>query len=652
MKQIFCNFSQYFTSAIKGISLALLCFQLTLLSPSAFAQSQAAITGQPQGPMTIDEQRAACTGPAKTWDGELNSCTTTPEAIELKADAETCANAADPNDCFMKEAESKSGVNKGDKFKNNKLETTAQVVAAAYSLFSLGAMVAGGDATAGVSEDSLGEQGNGKCTSKTIFWGTSFAWIAGDLFLKHRAKKNFKNLSEGFEEEASNEEQKAGNDGSYQAQVRAFNYLRNEQLEIKTQAKYRRLLQIAVVAGFAASLGFAIYELTPTGLPGRCTSITGSAPQGPTQTGAALADPRDTFKNQIFKLGTSAGISVASGMMLALNGFLILHAHKEIGRADDNIKQIDDVLETYSQYIAGFCPDGREDVKDDRCYCYNEDGSRNDNRTNSVICQNLFAADSIDYSLKNQTLKPLAEGPRQGCITVTGQFDVDCKCRSMINNVTKQNACAKTPSSSILSGGLGAQLGAGQAMSNLGKFPQGANKAFATLNSASLNANAAKSQKLVDSMLAQAKAKGIDLPSKEVLESMANDFIMKTNKFDQQNKGNAPASGIFAANSSRPASMAGSLKRAEKRAGVKRSSFGISASTGKIGKSGKGNGQKFNWNDAAARQGNKVQTFMEKKYDYKGSDIVKRNDVSLWNVISRRYQTSGLKRLFGEDEDE
>ncbi|MCF8060579.1 MAG: hypothetical protein K9K67_14855 [Bacteriovoracaceae bacterium] len=652
MKSILRYLSLLTTSLFRALLQAITCFQLMLYSPLAFSQSQEAMTGQAQAPLTIDEQRAACTGASKKWDSELNSCITTPEAIAIKADAETCATAEDPSKCYMDEAQSKTGVNQGDKYKKNNLESTAQIVAAAYSLFSLGALMGVGDAASrhSIKDLSKGGRGNGKCVSKFIFWGTSIAWIAGDKFLKHRADKNFKDLAKGYESEANNEEQKAGDDGSYQAQVRAFTYLRNEQEQVKTQAKYRKLLQIAVVAGFAASLGFAIYELTPAGAPKRCTSVKGEVQQGPTQAGPTIEEARGSFKNQVFKLGTSAGLAVGSGIMLAINGYLIYHAAKEQSRAEDNIKQIDEVLETYSQYIAGFCPDGREDLKDDRCYCYNGDGTKNENRTNSVICQNLFAADSINYSLRNQTLKPLADGPRQGCITVTGQFDVDCKCSSMINNVTKQNACAKTPSSALLTGGLGAQLGAGQAMSSLGKFPQGANKAFANLNAASLNANAAKSQKLVDSMLGQAKSNGVTLPSKEDFEKMANELVLKEEK-NQLKNNSLPSSGLLAANSSRPASMENALKKAETKAGISTSSLSLNGSTGAIGSNTKANGFKFNWNDAAAREGNKVQTFMNKKYDYKGSDIVKRDDVSLWNVISRRYQTSGLKRLFGEDDD-
>lgn len=672
-------FLRWLSSGTKGIVLALTCFQLFFLgTPLALAQSNTAMTGEPDAPKTIEEQKAACTAADKYWDDELNSCMTKQVAIDTAEQARKCADAPDPDKCYMEEAEGKSGVNSGDKYNKNGMENIAMMVAGAYSLFSAAAMIGLGDAATGQTEaDIESGGGNGSCTSKKIFQGTSIAWVAGDFYLKHRAKKNFEKLAKDYEGEASNEEQKAGDSGSFQAQVRAFHYLKNEQEQIKEQAKYRKFLQVAVVAGFAAALGFSIYEMTPTGWPGACRTyregedghqanqdkIAGAdnheglhsgvseQPSGETISQEKM-DPA-SFASQVVRLGTSAQIALGAGVMLAINGYLIFHADKEMSRAADNIQAINEALDTFAQYVSGFCPDGRDDLNNERCYCYTDSGEKNENRTNSVICQNLFKADDINYSSRTENLKSLADGPRQGCLTVTGQFDVDCKCRNMINNVTKQNACAKTPNSTAISGGLGAQLGAGQAMSSLGQFPQGSNKALASLNAASLNKNAAKSKKLVDSMLKQAKANGVNVPKQSDFDKIAEKMVMKLGKSKNLGTAGNPIGGRLGslANSTRPAGLKNSLALAEKKAAVKKPVLGLSKASGKVGSSSKGNGFKFNWNDTAAREGNKVQTFMDKNYKYKGSDIVKRDDVSLWNVISKRYQTSGLRRLFGEDDE-
>lgn len=611
----------------------------------------------------IDNQRAACNGPDKKWDEELNSCITTPEAVELKASSDECATATNPQDCYLKNAESKTGVYSGDRFQENNAEMVAKVVAGAYSIFTIvSSLAARGAARQAQGKDTE----TTSCVSKTIFRVTSLAWIGGDFYLKHIAKKKFEGLSEEYEKVATNEEIKADG-GSYQAQVQAFNYLREEQEGIKDQAKKRKMLQVGVIAGYLAAAGFAAYEtFSPSGIAKACKD-TGTerdfeqsqqATAEPPTAGEPVADGAASgeelassfFGRQVFKLGSSPQILVAGVGMVAITGYLGYHADKEQSRAKQNIQDIDDILATYQQYMAGYCPDGREDLNKERCYCYNEDGSKNDNRTKSVICQNLYAKDDINYALKSKELPNLAAGPRQGCITVTGQFDLDCKCRNMINNVSKQNACAKAPNSALISGGFGTQLGAPDTMKNLNNITQGASNGLATLNSAALNKQAAKNKKILGSLIDKAKSEGAKTP---VLGDIEKAFTQMAAKEGEKVLKRNPAFSPIAQSGSlaRPASLKSALEKAEKKVNLS-PSLTASAAVAAVGAQKKGNGFKFNWNDSAAREGNKVQNFMAKKYDYKDNDIVKRNDVSLWNVISKRYQTSGLKRLFSEDGDE
>lgn len=621
-----------------------------------FLSFQLMILGQPTLAASIDEQREACNGSSQKWDSELNRCMTTQEAVDMRNDTSNCESSSDPEDCYMKQAEEKTGVKKGDKLEGNKLEMVGKIVAGAYSIFGLIASMG----MTGAKSKSI----KTSCISKKIFQFTSIAWVGGDLFLKHSAKKKFEEMAEAYDKEQDNTELKGSADSSYQSQVRAFHYLKSEQEQIQEQGKNRSKLQMAVAAGFAAALGFAIYELTPAGLPKRCTTVmkdgsdmsTEGATEGATA-GAANAvkgpaDRRKVFAKQVGKLGSSAQVALGSGIMLALNSYLIYHALNEIKRAEGNIETIDGVLATYSEFMAGFCPDGREDINNDRCYCYLEDGTKNENRTKSVICQNLFAQDEMNFALQNKSLKDLNEGPRQGCITVTGQFDIDCKCRKMVNTVSKQNACANTPNSALLTGGFGTQLDAPNAVNTLGKITNGANTGLASLNSAELAKKAARSDRLIGTLVKDVNKKGIKVKGPDDMRDFTEKLALASvspKEIAKFNSGLAPRGATFGV----PKGMDAALKTAEAKINLNKSGgLAIKAGTGKVGAGKKSGGYKFNWNDAAAREGNKVQTFMEKDYDYKGSDIVKRDDVSLWNVISNRYQTSGLRRLFGEDEDE
>jgi hypothetical protein len=186
----------------------------------------------------------------------------------------------------------------------------------------------------------------------------------------------------------------------------------------------------------------------------------------------------------------------------------------------------------------------------------------------------------------------------------------------------------------------------------LNAFPQGANAALGSLNEASLQKSAARNKSLAESMIKKANQEGAKFPTLGALEEKAEKLALgASDSKSLANLNSAFSPGRASSLASNP-SLAKAIEKAESRINLTPTLASSGSGKGSIGSGAKGgNGFKFNWNDAAAKEGNKVQTFMEKKYKYKGSDIVKRNDVSLWNVISRRYQTSGLKRLFGEDED-
>ncbi len=635
----------------------------------------------------LDEKKAACTGAHQKWDDSLNRCMVTQGAVDMKGNTDACAGSADPESCYMKVAEKETGVQEGDKLESKNIELVAKVVAGAYAIFSFIAGSAAFERYTKAGEKAMKGTGVKKgCKSKTAFQLTSVAWIGGDLFLKHRAKKNFEKMAEDYKSEANNENLKGSADSSFQAQTRAFTYLRQEQEQIKEQADMRVKLQMVAALGFGVTAGLATYELFnplaacgSTGEKGEPDAAdsdatgteTAEAPDTPADSTGAEAgsagkdvakdaaqglDPKQKAAASFMaKLHSSPTILTGALVMMAINLYLIHHAKAEKGRAEKNIAMIDEALETYSQFMAGFCPDGREDINNDRCYCYNPDGTKNENRTKSVICQNLFAADDINYSLKTAKIKPIDEGPRQGCITVTGQFDVDCKCQKMINTTSKQNACMNSPNSGLFTGGFGAQLDAPSTISTLGSMGNGANKALGSLNGADLAKKVARNKKLLDSLTAQAKAKDPKAKTTKEMEGIAKDLLKGSTSPASLSRMNNAFSPTGRGLGSVPQGLDSALKKVESKVNLDKSPSLVMAKSGKgtVGaNSGKGSDFKFKWNDTAAREGNQVKSFMAKDYDYKGSDIVDNDNVSLWNVISKRYQTSGLKRLFGEEEEE
>ncbi len=619
------------------------------------------------GDLTDDDnltaQKEACTGSSVEWNSSLNSCVTTVAAEEAQENSSACASSSNPDECYLSNAEGLSGVEAESDYESSNLEMVGKVIAGAYAAFGFIAGLSGADGVAGRIENKSPPV----CMSGRLFQYTSVGWIAGDLFLKYSAKKNFEKLAEEYKDEAENDELKGSEAGSYQAQVRAFEYLKSEQEDVKKQADKRKLLQFAVVAGYTASMGFAIAELwgssTPCGKNAKkaepTPAPTPTTPVKPNTAGTTNTNGSSSIMQNVAAkfgplkdlVGTSKGNLVASGIMLGLNGYLIYHAMNEKSKAEKNIAAIDKVLETYSEYMAGFCPDGRDDVSDPSCYCYNSDGSQNSKRTNSVICQNLFASKNVNYAA--QTAKEETTGARQGCVTVTGQFDVDCKCANMKNSAG-QNACATVTSLSTNTSGFTSALDVPDAIATANKFTNGASAALASLDSASLSKSAAKNKRLTDKLLGQAKKNKLDVPSPSNLESMVSDRLKAIASSMPASSTLSSFSGIPKSNSaSRPSGVDKALEKAKESevsaaAGALLSS--LSNGSGAIGSNVKENN--FVWNDSASGSGNaNVQTFMDKEYKYKNSDIVNRKDVSLWNVISNRYQTSGVKRLFEDAED-
>ncbi len=581
---------------------------------------------------TIQEQQTACTGAGYQWDTSLNACMQTQQAVDLKEDHDTCAESEDPDSCYKDTAESFTGVKAGDGA-NGKLkgEMLAKTAAGAYSLFSMVGLQAklSGKAATGVNS----------CISKKIFMGTSVAWILGDIFLKKSAKDRFKKLQEQYKDEATNEDLKGTVTGSYQAQVRAFAYLKQEQELVKTQADSRSKLQLAVVLGYGASLGMAIYETFMMSNPATASKAC---------YGGSGQVTDKAVSAQIGQNGSSPQIGAASGVMFGASIMLASAAKKQKSKAEDNIKAIDEALETFAGQMAGYCPDGREDLSNERCYCYSDDGEKNEGRTNSAMCQNLWAVDTKNFNL-DATNYALDNGPAQVCLRVDGKIDEDCECRKLIDMKTKQNACSTNPYNLTALGSFGTAVNAKGATATLDNFSQGTNQALAELNGATLTNSVATIKKGLGSLLKQADKKGIKLGT---LDSMANRAQVLSLKAATPQAIANYSGGAGLGLNSRAGGVNSTVTAAKKKvAEAVKQDPELILTGSKKGAAKKKSNFKFKWNENAAREGNQVKRFNTAQVNkhINNSDIIKKKDKSLFKIISRRYQVSGLRYLFDDE---
>lgn len=197
----------------------------------------------------LAKQKEECAAKVnKAWDTARNRCVEKVENKEMRkaeiAAGNKCLEIKDieaRKQCFVEDARSKTpGMN--TKPEGGALKGTAAIVTHAYSVMSLIQM-----ATNGVESN---------CTSKTIFGATSLVGSLSDIYLKIQTKKKLKSLQDKYKIDLST--------GRHDAQVKALEYLKEEQETLADIANKEKKRNMIMMAGYGAALGFAVYEMMKT----------------------------------------------------------------------------------------------------------------------------------------------------------------------------------------------------------------------------------------------------------------------------------------------------------------------------------------------------------------------------------------------------
>jgi len=96
-----------------------------------------------------------------------------------------------------------------------------------------------------------------ECMSKKIFGITAMAGFASDIYLKIRAKKKVKELEGKYKLETKQ--------GAYDAQVKALQYLKEEQETVADIAGLEKKRNMLLMLGYGAASVMAIYEMATMG---------------------------------------------------------------------------------------------------------------------------------------------------------------------------------------------------------------------------------------------------------------------------------------------------------------------------------------------------------------------------------------------------
>jgi hypothetical protein len=211
------------------------CFWLIALSITrSSAQSDAGMTKQ------IEDCNK---NTASEWSSSLNRCVGKAEARQNRHEADACNAITDITSreaCHKALAEKTSGLSSDPKSLKQGNTTGSMMMNAAYTIVSVINFTG-----SGASKSS--------CTSKTIFGVTAVAGLASDFYLKYKAKKKIKELTGKYTLDVKN--------GASDAQVKALEYLKEEQKTVAEIAGFEKKRNLILMLGYGAAGVMAAVEL-------------------------------------------------------------------------------------------------------------------------------------------------------------------------------------------------------------------------------------------------------------------------------------------------------------------------------------------------------------------------------------------------------
>jgi hypothetical protein len=340
------------------------------------------------------------------------------------------------------------------------------------------------------------------------------------------------------------------------------------------------------------------------------------------------------------KLIRSEGRLAFSGVMGAMTLMMAMHAGKQAEAATKRAELLRKMKADFmsaSGAIYACKSEDRNDPGKPNCYCYTAENQRNTNRGSSQICQNLWAG--ISTTPTNYSSGSSSSG--KVCISNTQQADPLCKCKA-----TK--SCMKVNLSGLsgLNGGTMSMLST--AIDPLNKFASGGLDA-ATVDSSALENSAANVKSLTDQMKKNAALTDANKKTPKLEKE-----IMKTlNQGSAGLSGNALLGRTSGSGFGMPSNPGEAARMLDKEI----------ENSGPTSVSGNGGTYEAPSNspvdpemefgltqDAASAQDNQIAELMKEELDFgSATDTHPDAKANIFDVVSKRYQVSGMRRLFAEE---
>jgi hypothetical protein len=328
---------------------------------------------------------------------------------------------------------------------------------------------------------------------------------------------------------------------------------------------------------------------------------------------------------------------IASGVFAVWSGMMAMHAMKQAKIAKSRaemLRKMKDEFNDASTAINSCSDTDRSNPAKPSCYCYTDAGQRNTSRTSSDVCIALFTGKSVDgtagiYMASTDTSS-------SSCITSGGNADASCACRAT-------NTCLKASVNGISgldTGTFSLLNGATSGITALGNGTAGS----AGVNGAASVANAVRLLDASNKKLASTAA------GQKILAVKAN---LAEDLSNSLKAGAAGQSHPFAdSNSSSPSSMSPSQAVAALQEELKKANTGITMANGGQTLAGPSSSagapadqMDLSFDNGTPTQASQVAEAMKQNLDYGDADI-KGSDTNIFEVVSSRYQRSGMRRLF------
>lgn len=374
--------------------------------------------------------------------------------------------------------------------------------------------------------------------------------------------------------------------------------------------------------------------------------VVGAALRGMTLSYAIRALAPGLQKTLTPYLSHPFGIAAISAISAWFQYRLAANAKVQLKVIEDNIDALEETM-GHLEIIAGrYCLKGRDDLADPGCYCYNEDGTRNENHENSSTCKSYWTRNDQSLFQESYARSYTSTQDKMGCITLNGVYDPECKCVDYKDKASGKNACMKAGFTNGSLPNLGASVGLSDLASSLNSVYSGDSTSLGVVNNDGTANLAANTKKLQEKLFKQANDQRIKqgqnplpLTPKEY-EKAFNGLLSQTPVHPQSAQDFRSSLGSFDQNLPEPAQKA--IELAMNKAGLYSTGKG---SLARIKKNDEFDLNFANQVKGANKSGRVQEGFMDKSYKYKNSDIHQQSGSTLFQIISKRYQSSAFDRL-------